>query len=158
MTGCPILMSVDNQTKDAKATTVWEGKLQDFIWSFPFDKPRFRHGQWREVFENQIKSNPLSITTSADPLFSLPLGEDQIKWTVWLSRDGVWKRFRTLSQVAMLEGEELEVRALFCFSCFLCLLLCGRGGGCGNSPVRFLAQIASSIWCAAAAMVVVVVA
>jgi hypothetical protein len=42
------------------------------------------------------------------PKFSLPLGEDKAKWTVWLSDEGVWARYRTLSQIAVLEGEKLE--------------------------------------------------
>jgi hypothetical protein len=68
------------------------------------------------VFESQVKSNPLTITVAADPLFSLPLGEEEIKWTVWLSRENVWKRFRTLGQVAVLEGEALEVSRVFSLS------------------------------------------
>jgi len=94
-------------------TTSWEGRLRDFVWDLPCDQPRFRHGEWRKVFEDQLKSTPLSITVSADPLFALPLGEDQIKWTVWLSKGNIWKRFRTLGQIAVLEGEALEVSPSF---------------------------------------------
>jgi hypothetical protein len=83
--------------------------LKDLIWSLPNDQPRFRNGKWRDVFEDQVKSTPFTITTQADPLFSLPLGEDQIKWTVWLSEENLWKRFRTLSQLAVLEGHALDV-------------------------------------------------
>lgn len=42
------------------------------------------------------------------PRFSLPLGEDRVPWTVWLSEDALWARINTLSQVAVLEGEEKE--------------------------------------------------
>jgi hypothetical protein len=42
------------------------------------------------------------------PKFSLPLGEDSIRWTVWLTEDALWDRFATLSQVAVLQGEEKE--------------------------------------------------
>lgn len=65
------------------------------------------------MFENQVKSTPLSIAMAADPLFSLPLGEEEIKWTVWLSRENIWKRFRTLGQVAVLDGNALEVSCTF---------------------------------------------
>jgi hypothetical protein len=88
---------------------VWEGKLKDWIWSLPHDQPRFRHGKWRDVFEDQIKSTPFTVTALANPLFSLPLGEDHIEWTVWLSRKSIWQRFRTLGQVAVLEGDALVV-------------------------------------------------
>jgi len=39
----------------------------------------------------------------------MPLGAEEESWTVWLSREGVWERYRTLGQVAVLEGEELAV-------------------------------------------------
>lgn len=61
------------------------------------------------MFENQIKSTPFTITAFASPLFSLPLGEDEVKWVVWLTKENIWKRFSTLSQIAILEGEALKV-------------------------------------------------
>lgn len=39
----------------------------------------------------------------------MPLGEEREDWTVWLGREAVWSRYRTLGQVAMLEGEGLQV-------------------------------------------------
>ncbi|KAF2435033.1 S-adenosyl-L-methionine-dependent methyltransferase [Tothia fuscella] len=103
-----------NQCRDHKSTTTWESKLQDMVWAQPYDKPRFRHGKWRDVFEDQVKSTPFSILSSADPLFTLPLGEQEFKWTVRLKREEIWKRFRTLGQIAVLEGEKLdEVKTRF---------------------------------------------
>lgn len=103
------LIQVDNQTQEATKTTKWEAKLNDFIWTFKDDTPRFRNCQWKGIFDNQIKSTPLTITAFASPLFSLPLGEDEVKWTVWLTKEKIWDRFSTLSQIAILEGEALEV-------------------------------------------------
>jgi hypothetical protein len=103
------LTSADNQTQRAVKTTKWEANLNDFIWTFEDDAPRFRNAKWKAVFDNQIKSTPLTITAFASPLFSLPLGEDVVKWTVWLTKENIWKRFSTLSQIAVLEGEALEV-------------------------------------------------
>ncbi|KAE9975834.1 hypothetical protein EG327_008324 [Venturia inaequalis] len=97
-----------NQTQEATKTTKWEAKLNDFIWTFKDDSPRFRNSQWKGVFDNQIKSTPFTITAFASPLFSLPLGEDEVKWTAWLAREKVWDRFSTLSQIAVLEGEALQ--------------------------------------------------
>lgn len=83
-------------------------------------EPRFRHDKWRNVFENQVSSNPLSasLVGKNNPLFSVPLGEKKFKWTVWLDKEALWKRLRTLSHVAVLEGKDLEVSALF--SCEMC--------------------------------------
>ncbi|EON65043.1 hypothetical protein W97_04278 [Coniosporium apollinis CBS 100218] len=103
-----------NQTKSAAPSTAWEGKLKDLIWSLDDNQPRFRHEKWRAVFDEQLRSTPLTITAFANPLFSLPLGEHEEKWTVWLSKEAVWDRFNTLSQIAVLEGEERErVRQIF---------------------------------------------
>jgi hypothetical protein len=55
------------------------------------------------------------IVAADDPLFSMPLGVNEEAWTVWLSREKVWERYRTLGQVAVLEGGELEVS--FSWSC-----------------------------------------
>jgi len=64
------------------------------------------------VFERQLDKNPLhairDVLSDKMPLFSLPLGEDQVKWTVWLSEDAVWLRLRTLSQISLLEGQAKE--------------------------------------------------
>lgn len=49
------------------------------------------------------------IVAADDPLFSMPLGANEEAWTVWLTKEKVWERYRTLGQVAILEGEELEV-------------------------------------------------
>lgn len=79
------------------------------VWSFDDNQPRFRHQKWRSVFDDQTESNPLSLTTSANPLFALPIGEHVQEWEVWLTKEAVWDRFNTLSQIAILEGEEREV-------------------------------------------------
>ncbi|KAI9818182.1 MAG: hypothetical protein M1827_000807 [Pycnora praestabilis] len=96
-----------NQPKSWPTTTSWESKIKAITWSFDDAHPRFRHEKWRGVFEAQLKTTPLTIQT-ADPQFSLPLGEDSVKFTVWLSREAVWERYSTLSQIAVLEGEERE--------------------------------------------------
>jgi hypothetical protein len=46
----------------------------------------------------------------------MPLGEEREEWTVWVTREGLWERYRTLGQVAVLEGEELEVSDFSFFS------------------------------------------
>lgn len=101
-------MSIDNSPKDYEATTPYETKLQQNTWSLDDGAKRFRHMEWLKVFDEQLKSSPLSIQ-SADPLFSLPLGEHADTWEVWLSKEDVWSRYYTLSHIANLKGEQLEV-------------------------------------------------
>ncbi|KAI4799591.1 putative 2-heptaprenyl-1,4-naphthoquinone methyltransferase [Aureobasidium sp. EXF-8846] len=95
-----------NAPKSHSASTPWEQKLQDLILSFDDNQPRFRHEKWRSVFDSQLSSNPFTLTTSAEPLFSLPLAENVEKWSVWLTEEALWDRFSTLSQIAVLGGEE----------------------------------------------------
>ncbi|KAF4555276.1 Methyltransferase-like protein 6 [Elsinoe fawcettii] len=97
-----------NAPKDHKAATSWEQTMQDFIWTLDDNSPRYRHMQWRAVFDEQIKSSPLSITTSAQPLFALPIGGHEERWEVWLSKDRAWDRLNTLSQISVLEGKERQ--------------------------------------------------
>ncbi|KAI1504294.1 methyltransferase domain-containing protein [Biscogniauxia marginata] len=95
-----------------KATTKWEQKLNDFLWSLDDGLPRFRHQKWKEIFDNQLAFNPVQIIkdslTNQLPKFSLPIGEQTLQWTVWLNEDALWSRFNTLSQVAILKGEKRE--------------------------------------------------
>lgn len=78
-----------------------------------------------------MSRSPLNyvIAGGEEPLFSMPLGEDVRGWEVPLAREGVWKRWRTLGQVAVLEGEELEVS--FAISVF-CLDFLATGCGVGD--------------------------
>ena len=81
--------------------------MKEVVWTFDDDSSRFRHEKWRQVFDDQNASNPLSLHF-ANPLFGLPLGEDSVEFTSWLSKEDVWGRLRTLSYLAVLEGKELE--------------------------------------------------
>ncbi|KAI9755138.1 MAG: Proteasome subunit beta type-1 [Chaenotheca gracillima] len=100
-------LAADNQTKSWQTKTKWESDLRTITWSFDDKHPRFRHEQWRRVFEEQAPSISL-LSLPARPQFSLPLGENLTHWTVWLTPEKVWERYRTLSQIAILEGEEKE--------------------------------------------------
>ena len=102
------LRYADNAPLGWKPTTEWEAKVKELTWTCVDETPRFRHEKWKEPFDNQLKTSPLTIQ-SADPLFSLPLGEDSVKFETWLSKDAIWDRYHTLSQIAILKGEELEV-------------------------------------------------
>ncbi|KAI0555160.1 S-adenosyl-L-methionine-dependent methyltransferase [Xylaria curta] len=101
-----------NKPRDWPATTEWEQRLNDYILEFDDGLPRFRHQKWQEVFEQQPPANPVQAirNTFADhlPRFSLPLGENTVKWSMWLSEEALWARINTLSQIAVLEGKERE--------------------------------------------------
>ncbi|KAL8997865.1 MAG: hypothetical protein Q9169_002947 [Polycauliona sp. 2 TL-2023] len=98
--------AVDNAPESWVPTTKWEATMKEIMWSYRDQRPRFRHDVWRNVFENQVASSPFTIQ-AADPLFSLPLGEDSVKSIHWLHPDAIWERFRSLSQISVLEGDKL---------------------------------------------------
>lgn len=102
-----------NAPRDHKASTEWEAKAQDLTWQVSDEtgdnEPRFRHLQWRKVFDEQVKMSPLSlIKASDDQLFSLPIGEHLEPFEVALSVEKAWERYYTLGFIAVLEGETLE--------------------------------------------------
>ena len=68
------------------------------------------------AMENEYKySTRLSQVHKAEThdFFSLPLAEDIAKWIVWLSKEAAWSRYSTLSQIALLTGDELVVSFRF---------------------------------------------
>lgn len=65
-------------------------------------QPSVRNDAWRGIFDQQTD------------LFSTPLGAGSKEWNVWLEPEALYDRMRTISHVAMLEGDELAVfRARF---------------------------------------------
>ncbi|KAL8849273.1 MAG: hypothetical protein Q9221_005743 [Calogaya cf. arnoldii] len=101
--------TIDNAPESWKPTTEWEATMKEIMWSYNDQRPRFRHDLWRNVFDKQLSSNPFTIQ-AADPLFSLPLGEGSAEFIHWLHPDAIWERFHSLSQIAVLKGDELAVR------------------------------------------------
>ncbi|KAL9037720.1 MAG: hypothetical protein Q9214_005574, partial [Letrouitia sp. 1 TL-2023] len=111
-------LPIDSQSTDAviaaqvdpysfSSRTPWESTLKDILWSVNDDHPRFRDETWRQVFEKQLSSTPITIQ-GADPLFTLPLGENSVNFTDWSSSEATWERFRSLSQITVLKGDQLE--------------------------------------------------
>ncbi|KAL7901119.1 S-adenosyl-L-methionine-dependent methyltransferase [Trichoderma sp. SZMC 28014] len=96
-----MIWNVEDYNKPASwpASSKWAEALNARIFALPdFGPPRFRHLKWPQVFERQAKFEK--------PLFSTPIGEEKVPWTVWLEKDAVWSRVHTLSHVYTLEGEE----------------------------------------------------
>jgi len=91
----------------------WQDTMRGIMHELKDDIPRFRDQQWKKVFDEQGRSNPISLHTS-DPLFGLPIGEESFEFVRWLSKEDVWKTFNTYSQVANLESGRLaEVEKTF---------------------------------------------
>lgn len=64
---------------------------------------------WQEVFDAQLKTSPQQAQRSdtvAAGQFSVPLGQESVGWSHWLSEAALWARVNTLSHVAVLEGAE----------------------------------------------------
>jgi len=99
-----------NAPRARQPTTAWEAKVKDALWQVAEasadQEPRFRHMQWRNVFDEQIKSTPLSLITAGDDqLFSLPLGEQEEPFEMTMSKAAAWERFSTLGHIAPLDGD-----------------------------------------------------
>ncbi|KAI7917959.1 hypothetical protein PoMZ_05557 [Pyricularia oryzae] len=111
----------DNKPRDWQASTKWEQKLNDMVHSLPDDgHPRFRHSKWPDVFTSQLASSPLQAlrggASGKTPRFSLPLGEERVPFSIWLSEDELWRRMCTLSQMSIIvkkggdEARELRTK------------------------------------------------
>ncbi|RVX67431.1 hypothetical protein B0A52_08784 [Exophiala mesophila] len=86
----------------------WSHEMRRVVHTFHDDTLRFRDGQWRKVFDEQNRSDPLSLQFSANPIFGLPIGEGHVAYEHRLSPDAVWARLSTLSQIAVLRGEAFD--------------------------------------------------
>ncbi|KAL7791028.1 S-adenosyl-L-methionine-dependent methyltransferase [Trichoderma ceciliae] len=96
-----MIWNIEDYNKPASwpAGSKWEQSLNARILTLPdFGPPRFRHNNWPLVFDRQAKF--------AKPLFSTPIGEEKLPWTVWLDKAAVWSRVHTLSHVYTLAGED----------------------------------------------------
>ncbi|KAH7023081.1 S-adenosyl-L-methionine-dependent methyltransferase [Ilyonectria destructans] len=95
-----LIWNVEDYNRPASwpAATTWEHELGELSFSGHSDgQPRFRHLQWRKVFDLQAESE--------EALFSTPIGTERVQWSVWLTPEGLWDRINTLSWNAIREGE-----------------------------------------------------
>jgi hypothetical protein len=60
---------------------------------------RFRHLKWKNILSTEFEK----------PLFKRPLQEDRnVKWTVYLTDEAIWKRLSTVSTIENLDPEKRE--------------------------------------------------
>ncbi|KAK2589964.1 hypothetical protein QQS21_012355 [Conoideocrella luteorostrata] len=95
------------QPRNWAASTQWEDQMKQLVLALPPDDvDRFRDDKWGKVFERQSRA--------ADPYFTTPIGQDKVPFTVWRTKELLWDRINTLSQIAVLEGNDKETfRARF---------------------------------------------
>lgn len=104
----------DNKPLSWSAATAWSAHLNNWIHGLATRdvSKRFRDMEWPAVFDAQLKTNPLQVlrdtVTGRLPRFSVPLGQEDVSWTHWLTEEALWQRIKTLSHVAVLEGAERE--------------------------------------------------
>ena len=98
-----------NSPRTYAASTPWESRMRELTWTFQDDEARFRHQEWKKVFEDQSRSSPWSLLVAGEQYFALPLGEWEERFEVWMWRRQVWERYATISSVVVLGEEEREV-------------------------------------------------
>ncbi|ODA78800.1 hypothetical protein RJ55_06184 [Drechmeria coniospora] len=96
-----------NQPKNWTPSTRWEAGMKELVVSAPPDGPkRFRDGAWMDVFDRQ--------SSAARPLFTTPIGQDRVPFTVWRTKEALWDRLNTLSHIFVLpDAEKAAFKAKF---------------------------------------------
>lgn len=89
----------DGSPTDITPATDWERRIRDVVWAMDQKQNGFHVATWPRIFDNQL-------------LFSKPLNSESFRWTVWLSRQEFWARFRTMSFIASLDEDEKDVSTL----------------------------------------------
>lgn len=84
----------DSSGVEWKSTTEWEDGMKQLLWAHE------NQHKWQTTFHEQ----------PSPPLYS-PLEGHVHQWTIWLTKEAIWDRFRTVSRIASQKGDELEVKA-----------------------------------------------
>ncbi|KAK3203496.1 hypothetical protein GRF29_112g1414914, partial [Pseudopithomyces chartarum] len=97
--GLGLIWNVDdfNGPIDHTPSTPYEARLKAIIRSLPNPINLYRELKWKDAL-NPDQQN----------YFKHPLGEGEIAYEAILSRESIWERFATMSQVSKLKGSELQ--------------------------------------------------
>ncbi|KAL1609959.1 hypothetical protein SLS60_001624 [Paraconiothyrium brasiliense] len=87
-----------NAPIDHTPTTPYESRLKAIIRSLPNPVNLYRELKWKDV-----------LLPEQQQFFQWPLKEEELPYEIALSRESIWERFATMSQVSSLKGEELQV-------------------------------------------------
>ena len=94
--------ATDNQPPGWTASTKWEDGVKQLVLALPPDGiDRFRDDKWWQVFERQA--------SASEPYFAAPIGRETVSFTAWRTKELLWDRINTLSQVAVLRGHEKDM-------------------------------------------------
>ncbi|KAA8894657.1 putative 2-heptaprenyl-1,4-naphthoquinone methyltransferase [Sphaerosporella brunnea] len=85
-----------NQARTFACATAWETAMRDLNWKYTTDTaPRFKDGKWKAVFEEKSEDR-----------FHRPIHEKLFREKFWVTREGLWKRWNTLSNIANLNPQD----------------------------------------------------
>ncbi|KAF8247462.1 S-adenosyl-L-methionine-dependent methyltransferase [Wilcoxina mikolae CBS 423.85] len=93
-----------NQTRNFSCATSWEASLRDLNWKCTNDQvPRYKDSKWQAIFGQE----------EANSLYK-PLEEKLFRERAWLSKEGLWSRLNTLSNIVNLSAQDrTELRNQF---------------------------------------------
>ncbi|KAF1974696.1 putative 2-heptaprenyl-1,4-naphthoquinone methyltransferase [Bimuria novae-zelandiae CBS 107.79] len=97
--GLGLIWNVDdfNAPIDHTPSTSYEARLKAIIRSLPNPINLYRELKWKDVLQSDQQR-----------FFVHPLRERDLAYETAFSRESIWDRFATMSQVSKLEGEELQ--------------------------------------------------
>lgn len=72
--------------------------VKSHIWDHDDNVPRFRHGKWKEVFDEKEQT-----------YFETPIHEEREPTTTWISVEAVWARLNTYSIFSTADKDVLKV-------------------------------------------------
>ncbi|EED13880.1 2-heptaprenyl-1,4-naphthoquinone methyltransferase, putative [Talaromyces stipitatus ATCC 10500] len=75
-----------NAYKSDPVRSNWEEMIKSHIWSHDDNVPRFRHGIWRNVFDEERQT-----------YFETPIHEEREEHTQWRCVEAIWDRLQTYS-------------------------------------------------------------
>lgn len=79
--------------------------IKSHIWSHDDNVPRFRHGKWRNVFDEKEQT-----------YFETPINEEHEPQTHWSTPEAIWERLKTYSNFST--ADEGVLRVCFLSSSF----------------------------------------
>lgn len=93
-------MLTGNGEKSDPVSAPWEGMIKSHIWAHDDNVPRFRHGIWKNVFNEKEQT-----------YFETPLQEERETNVQWSTPEAIWARLQTYSIFATADEEVLRVRS-----------------------------------------------